>query len=113
MVLPHDAATGQASGKRQHKPIVITTPEDAASVLLLGALVTNETLETVDIGLHHQGETEVYMTVELTNARVVSTRHFVEGGEVYDEVQFTYQQIDVTWVDPHTEVSDDWNTPVQ
>ncbi len=110
IVQPHDAATGLASGKRQHKPIVITTPEDASSVLLLAAIFSNETLATVHIGLHHENEAAPYMTVDLVNAHIVSTRQFVEGGAVFDELELTYQQIDVTWVDGQIEASDSWST---
>ena len=38
---PIDPATGQASGRRQHRPIVVTKRIDQASPRLLEALVTN------------------------------------------------------------------------
>ena len=105
---PRDAATGQATGKRQHKPIVITIPADPASVLLTGALVTNENLDAVELNLRHQGEPSPYMTVSLENAHVALVHRLTDGGEVFDEVSFVYQKIELLWIDPPTEVQDDW-----
>ena len=42
IIVPRDAATGLATGKRQHAPIIITKEIDKASPLLYTALVTNE-----------------------------------------------------------------------
>lgn len=44
---PRDIASGQASGKRQHKPMVIVKEWGAASPQLFQALVTNELLPEV------------------------------------------------------------------
>ena len=46
-VSPRDVATGQASGKRQHKPIRFTKEWGAASPQIYQALVTNEVLKSV------------------------------------------------------------------
>jgi type VI secretion system Hcp family effector len=105
---PRDAATGQATGKRQHKPIVITIPADAASILLLGAIFTNEHLDSVELGLRHEGAAVDYMTIALTDADVALVHRFTEGGLEYDEVSFVYQQIELTWIDPLTTVQDNW-----
>ncbi len=45
---PRDIATGQASGKRQHSPVIFTKEWGASSPLLLQALVSNEILENVE-----------------------------------------------------------------
>src|SRR4051812_47735868 len=39
---PRDASTGQAVGRRVHKPIRVVTPVGSASALLFQALTTNE-----------------------------------------------------------------------
>jgi type VI secretion system secreted protein Hcp len=44
---PRDAATGQASGKRQHSPITMTKEWGPASPQIFQALVMNEVLESV------------------------------------------------------------------
>jgi type VI secretion system secreted protein Hcp len=46
---PRDPATGQASGKRQWKPIAIVKRWSASSPQFLQALATNEVLSTVDL----------------------------------------------------------------
>ena len=51
IVSPRDAASGQATGKRMHKPFVITKELDKATPLLLNALTTNENLTSVLIAL--------------------------------------------------------------
>jgi type VI secretion system secreted protein Hcp len=47
MQSPRDAATGQASGKRQHKPIAVLVPWTTACPQLFTAMMTNESLESV------------------------------------------------------------------
>jgi len=81
---------------------------DAASILLLGAIFTNENLESVHLGLRHEGEAADYMTVTLTNAAVALVHRFTDGGLEYDEVSFVYQRIELMWVDPAVTVQDDW-----
>ncbi len=49
VALRRDAASGLPSGKRQHKPIVITREVDSASPLIWQALATNESFKTVTI----------------------------------------------------------------
>lgn len=68
---PRDPATGQATGKRQHKPIVITKQIDAGSPLLFNALVTNETLASVILEFFHEAKaTRPYYRIQLTKAAV-------------------------------------------
>jgi type VI secretion system Hcp family effector len=111
VISPRDAATGQATGKRQHKPLVITVPADPSTVLLLHAIITNENLSTVTIGLIHQGGTSPYMTISLTNGSVASFHRLTDGGEEYDEISLTYQSIEVSWLGgPST--TDDWDPPI-
>ncbi len=111
VISPYDPASGLATGKRQHKPVVLTIRADAASVMLLQALFTNENLSSVQLGFIHQGGAVEYMTMKLTNARVVSVHRFSEGGEAYDDVAFTYHTIEWTWTDGGTTTEDDWNPP--
>ena len=74
--------------------------------MFLNALVNNENLTSVLIGLLRNG-TQV-ATIKLTNA---SVSHYVQhGGDV--TVEFTYQKITWTWVDGGITASDDWEAPV-
>ena len=52
VVAPMDSATGQPSGKRQHKPVVITKEVGAASPQIFQALATNELLKSVLISFY-------------------------------------------------------------
>jgi type VI secretion system Hcp family effector len=112
LVSPRDAATGLPTGKRQHKPIVVTIHMDQAAVRLLNSVITNENLPAVQFGLIHQGETTPYMTITLTNASVASVHPLTDSGEEYDEVTFTYQTIQVTSVDGPYTTEDDWTPPL-
>jgi type VI secretion system secreted protein Hcp len=122
---PRDVATGQASGKRQHKPIVFTKEWGASSPQYFQALVTNEWLESVLFEFYHtnkQGKEEVYYTIKLVNATVCNIRYMTGAGEsatsakttgAYDtheleEISFTYQRIEVEHQLAKTAVIDDW-----
>jgi len=72
---PVDSNTGQASGKRQHKPIKIIKEFSAASPQILQACVTNEILQTVSFQFTEatgDGRETVYPKIDLTNATIVS-----------------------------------------
>ncbi|MDD5306609.1 MAG: type VI secretion system tube protein TssD [Deltaproteobacteria bacterium] len=49
IVSPRDAASGLPTGKRMHKPLVITKEVDRSSPLLYSALVNNENLPKVEL----------------------------------------------------------------
>jgi type VI secretion system secreted protein Hcp len=120
---PRDAASGQATGKRQHKPFVITKEIDKSTPLLYNALVNNENITTWELqfftakkaGPGAGAETNHY-TVKLTNASIVDIKsimlnnknpdlvHYAE----YEEIAFTYQKIEWTWVDGGITAMDDW-----
>ena len=106
IISPRDAATGLPTGKRQHKPITITKEIDKSTPLILGALVSNENLTQVLIGMLRNGNQ--VMTIKLTNASVASR---IQKGD-FETVSFTYQKITWTWVDGGITAEDDWETPV-
>ena len=106
IVSPRDAASGLPTGKRQHKPITITKEWDASTPLLLNALVNNENLTSVLIGLLRNGQQVA--TIKLTNASVAD---YQQHGDT-DTWSFTYQKIEWTWVDGGITAQDDWEAPV-
>jgi type VI secretion system secreted protein Hcp len=120
---PHDASTGMASGKRQHKPIVITKERGASNPQLWSALVNNENLKNVTIEftkMNNAGIEYVYNTVKLTNATIVKGRPtaVVSGGIIkqghsftfeYTGVGFTFRQIEVNWTDGGKTAQDSWD----
>lgn len=123
VVSPRDAASGLPTGKRQHKPIIITKPIDKATPLLMNLLTNNENI--TDWSLHcwkpsRAGKEEQYYSVELVNANVASIQveqlnnKYPENmrHEVREHVAFTYQKIIWTWQDGGITAEDDWETPV-
>ena len=72
---PFDSATGQASGKRVHKPIMIVKVIDQASPRLLQALVTNEVLTSVKIEFWRPVPEAAapYFSIMLTNAALAGS----------------------------------------
>jgi type VI secretion system secreted protein Hcp len=82
---PVDAGTGQLTGRRQHKPVIIVRETDSASPLLYQALLSNETLKSVSLSFarpNGSGKEEVYQTIELTNGAIVKYKTFAGQEEV-------------------------------
>jgi type VI secretion system secreted protein Hcp len=120
---PRDPATGQATGRRQHKPITIIKEWGAASVQLFQAAVTNEVLNPVVITqmrVGPDGKESVYMEIRLTDAVIsgiqidpqvlddepVWTDHEIE------RVEFTFRKIEIEDRVNKSSVSDDWEARV-
>ncbi|HYT54598.1 MAG TPA: type VI secretion system tube protein TssD [Verrucomicrobiae bacterium] len=113
VVSPRDLFTGQASGKRQHKPIVITREPGAASPQFLTALVTNEVLKPVVIkflrGNVNTGVSEVQQIITLTNPSISDFRQYVgDDGRWLEDVAFTFQQIQIDNRPGKTTAVDSW-----
>jgi type VI secretion system secreted protein Hcp len=106
IISPRDPASGLPTGKRQHKPIVFTKQLDSTTPLLLNALVTNENLTSVLIGLLRNGQQVA--TIKLTNANIAD---YTDNGDT-EHWSLTYQKIEWTWVDGGITASDDWEAPV-
>jgi type VI secretion system secreted protein Hcp len=116
---PLDAATGMATGKRQHGPLVITKEADRATVPLRNMWAMNEPTKEFELQFWHPTATGVetqYFTIRLTNAVVVSIdftmpnnkRADQAGLETFEEVAFTYQKIEWTWPDGGLVAVDDF-----
>jgi type VI secretion system secreted protein Hcp len=102
---PRDKATGQASGKRQHHPISVVKKWNGASTQLFHALVTNEVLKTVlfeFVKANSKGEEQIYFTIKLTNATIISYQQNINLGNFssyqipeLEEVSFSFQKIEI------------------
>jgi type VI secretion system secreted protein Hcp len=118
IVSPRDVASGQATGRRQHKPIVVTRRVGAGSPLLMQALVNNETLTEVRFSFWQpqtrafgSGVEVNYYNVSLANASIASYKQFnLPGVGLMEEIQFTYQKIEMTLTDGGVTANDDWQT---
>lgn len=117
VLIPSDLASGLATGKRQHKPFTITKQLDQATPLLYQALSTNEVLVEWELQLwqpDERGET-LYYTVKLANAAIREI-HFTMPNlrdadlqyAPYEEVSFTYQKIEWSWMEGGVVGRDDW-----
>jgi type VI secretion system secreted protein Hcp len=130
---PHDAATGQASGRRQHHPVTIVKQWGAASTQALSACANNEVLTEVAIEFTRpppsgSGDDVVYQSVRLTNATFSQITRFTgrpdgaedtpsSGHAGTDEMMelerwaVMFQKIEVHDNDGKTLFEDDWIVP--
>jgi type VI secretion system secreted protein Hcp len=120
---PRDAASGLPTGKRQHKPIILTKSLDKATPLLMNILTNNENITEWTLRCwrpSRSGMEEQYYTIELVNATVASIQieqlnnKYPENmrHEVREHIAFTYQKIIWTWNDGGITAEDDWETPL-
>ncbi len=123
IVSPRDAASGLPTGKRQHKPFVITKELDKSSPLLYNALVNNESISSWELQFWQPSATgaeKQHYTIKLTNANISSIGFRMPNNKnpelmrysEYEEVAFTYQKIEWTWKDGGITAMDDWESPV-
>jgi type VI secretion system secreted protein Hcp len=132
---PRDQQSGLSTGKRQHGPVVVTMPLDAAAVQWKTAIATNETLTNVLISFFQPatqglmqgkgagvgGEAKAHFTIQLTNAIVQKVEFLhpdtrsaledVKHREIQLRVSMTFMQITSTWTDGGKTFMDDWYTP--
>lgn len=107
---PRDPATGAATGKRQHQPIVFTKEWGAASPQLFQAAATNESLKSVVFEFYPAapgGASEPFYTIRLTNAAVSSIRQHTLDGRYVEEISLTFAKIEVEHKPSKTTGSDD------
>lgn len=117
---PFDPSSGLPNGTTKHEPISITKRIDKSTPGFYQALYNNEVLPAVTLNLYRNnpssGETEVYYTVELINARIVSMKShsplvlILENEDMghLETVKFTYQTIHWTYHPAGTEAQANW-----
>jgi type VI secretion system secreted protein Hcp len=111
---PRDVSTGQAAGKRQHKALTFQKPMDAASPMLMQALVSNEVLDEVRIEFVSRDDTagtaKTVETIVLKNAAVAALKQASDDDDSdTDTVSLIYEAIEITNNQSNTSASDDWN----
>lgn len=117
-----DAQTGLPTGKRQHKPVIVTAPTGPQSPLVFNAAVHNEDITVFKLDFYlpnaQNVEKDAYR-IELTNAHVLELDLNFEGAapgsteaQLLDQYSFTFQKITLTWLSPAISASDDWEAPV-
>jgi type VI secretion system Hcp family effector len=135
---PRDAASGLATGRRQHQPLLIRKRIDKASPLLMKALVDNTPL-TVTVKFHRasaDGRPEHYYTITLEEVFISGMSVFgfdpqpiaaearasfviphvldtsgrvLEGAAQQEEVSLTFRKITYTNEVTKTTVQDAWS----
>ena len=119
MTIPRDPQSGQPTGQRVHKPLVITKVFDKASPLLLAALTSGERMSTVEITWYRTstlGTQEPYYTTKLEDAIIVEIKDYMHNCQDpanshfthLEDVHFTYRKITWTHIVCGTSGSDDW-----
>ena len=107
---PRDAASGLATGKRQHKPFTISKPIDAMSASLLPKLLGNQTLGDVTVELQRpdaKGNLATYATYTYKKAFVSAIDHSGAAGSAPAEnLELVFQSVEVK-VGPSV-ASDTW-----
>lgn len=118
---PLDTAGSQASGRRQHHPLLITKELDKSSVPLRQALVTDENLTVWDLQFWRamtRGSEKQHFTVRLVNAKVASIHFELPSTRSPDtsklpeleQIAFSYEKIEWIWTDGMV-AEDDWEAP--
>ena len=113
IVSPRDPATGQASGKRSFKPVVVTHVVGGSSPQFLTAASTNEVLTSVVINFFRtdrEDRSVNYYRVTLTDATVSEVRQYTSGADVLEDDSFTFQRVQHEDLIAHTIYVDDWET---
>ena len=122
IVGPRDPASGRPTGKRMHKPFIVTKELDRATPLLYSVLVNNENIASWELQFYtpdRMGFERPHYKVRLTNAniaaiqfRMPNTKHKNSAKMAErEEISFTYQKISWTWLDGGLSADDDWETP--
>ncbi|MBU6961424.1 Hcp family type VI secretion system effector [Pseudomonas sp. CVAP len=123
VIIPRDPQSGQPTGQRVHKPLMITKIFDRSSPLLFAALTSGEQMTECHIEWYRTstlGTQELYFTTTLEDAIIVEIQsrmpncqdpgnaHFTHLEDVY----FSYRKITWEHVISNTSGSDDWRVPI-
>jgi type VI secretion system secreted protein Hcp len=122
IVAPRNPQSGLPTGKRMHKPLVVTKELDRSTPLLNQVICTNENLAEVRIEFWTStptGQEKQHYTVKLSNANLSASSFKMANLRnpklqrltEYEELSFTYQKIEWTWTDGGVTAGDDWETP--
>lgn len=111
IVSPRDAASGLPTGKRMHKPFVITKQWDASTPVLLQACSSNEILPKVELNLAAAGSAVANMRMTLLDASCSDISESSGGnGQELETIAFTFRRIEVEHIVSKKMYVDDWTT---
>jgi len=116
--IPTDSR-GISSGRRVHRPLVVTKEIDKSSPMLYQALCTGERLSEVTLDwfrIDETGTEELYYSVYLQNALISRVKPWMpnamdvakSGFRHMEDVSFIYEKIRWTWELDGIEYEDSW-----
>jgi type VI secretion system secreted protein Hcp len=119
IVSPRHPVSGKPTGKRMHKPLVITKEVDRSSPILYTILCSSENIRSAEIDFYRPDRTGIerkYFKIQLTNANISGMRLWVPNTRnprsaqfpEREEIAFTYQKISWTWLEGAISAEDDW-----
>jgi type VI secretion system secreted protein Hcp len=118
---PVEAGSGQATGKRQHKPVTVFKEWGGISPQLFEALVNHELLTSVvidQVRSNPAGKEEVWMEIRLSNARLMEVSINPERSEEnplwtareIEQVSFVFEKIEIENKASKVTAIDDWHS---
>ncbi|MEZ4438078.1 MAG: type VI secretion system tube protein TssD [Polyangiaceae bacterium] len=116
---PRDANSGYSTGRRQHKPFVVTCPVDRATPQMTEMMCQNEVIKEMHLQVlrtNAEGTTEVWYEVWLRDANISNVRkeslntQYPENERIPFRVTYeiTYQEIEEKYVDGGIGYIDRW-----
>lgn len=100
---PYDLSSGIATGRRVHKPLIISMDYGENVVSLIRAAATNELLNVV---LHNYENGQEIFRIILGGATIVDFSISSGGDRPSESLSFTYQKIE--WLAHGKAAQDDW-----
>lgn len=124
IISPRDVASSLPTGKRQHKPFIITKELDNTTPLFYTTLAINDQITDFVLTFYtirsSDGKEVAVYTVTLKNANI-SSIHFEKPNVKFSEVAshptmeviaITYQKIEWVYLDGGIRAQDDWEVAV-
>jgi type VI secretion system secreted protein Hcp len=112
---PRDPASGLPTGKRQHKPIVITKEIDKSTPLLYFTLINNELITGWKLEFWKTSSTGIlvmFYSIELLDASIADIADRGSNFGATESIAFCYRKIVWTWIEGGITSQDDWEAPV-
>lgn len=121
IISPRDSASGLPTGRRMHKPFIITKEVDRSTPLLYDILVNNENIIEWQLDFFaatSAGHEANYYTVKLINANISDIKFIMPNSKDpqliklndYETISFTYQKIEWEYKDGNIMAADDWES---
>jgi type VI secretion system secreted protein Hcp len=100
------AASGMATGRRQHGTITIVKEIDKASPMLYQAMSSNEVFQVSIVYPAGSAKTEkAAQKIDLSDAMITS----IQNTGTAETIKLTYRQIEVTYVNGNKSAQDAWD----